>query len=203
MQDFYERYWHNVSPELADFRYKWPILSGFIPTKRCVILDYGCGKGKILSEVEKLNPDARLFGADVSRVARDICQKTVPRAKVLAIDDDQRVSLPPNSCDFVLSLDVIEHIYDTEKVFTEFRRVLKKGGHLLLSTPYYGFLKNIIIALVGFNFVFDPKSPHIRFYTKKTLTSLLTEYGFTVEKFGYYGRFFPVWRGMYVLAKKV
>lgn len=203
MRKFYERYWENEPEELLDFRYKWPKLSTFIPNKRCVILDYGCGKGKILSEIRRINPQASLYGADVSKIACQSSKKKVPTAKILEITDDQRVSIDAYSCDFVLSLDVIEHIYDTEKVFIEFERLVKKGGYLLVSTPYFGFLKNIIIACVGFDIIFDPKTPHIRFYTKKSLVALLEEHGFKVEKFGYYGRFPFVWRGMYALASKL
>jgi len=202
MKKFYERYWDGKQAELEDFRYKWPILSKFIPKKRCIIFDYGCGKGKILSEVRKLNKNATLYGADVSKIARQASRNSVPDVKILEITDNQKVALKSDSCDFVLSLDVIEHIYDTEKVFVEFKRLVKKGGYLLISTPYYGFIKNIIIACMGFNVIYDPKSPHIRFYTKKNLISLLIEHGFIIEKFGYYGRFPFVWRGMYVLAKK-
>lgn len=203
MKNFYERYWDTEPAELSDYRYKWPVLSGFIPRDASVILDYGCGKGKILSDIWSLNKLGRLYGADISKTACSISKKKVPHAKILQINEDQKVALPPKSCDFVLSLDVIEHIYDTEKVFTEFRRLVKKDGKLLLSTPYYGIIKNIIIALVGFDIVYHPKSPHIRFYTKKSLVGILNDYGFQIEQFGYYGRFPFVWRGMYALAKKI
>ncbi len=203
MKNFYERYWDTEPAELSDYRYKWPVLSQYIPRDSSTILDYGCGKGKILSDVSLLNKRGRLYGADISRTARTVSKHAVPRAKILEIDENQKVSLPDHSCDFVLSLDVIEHIYDTDKVFSEFRRLVKKDGYLLLSTPYYGVIKNIIISLIGFNVVYHPRSPHIRFYTMKSLLGLLHDYGFHEQRIGYYGRFSPVWRGMYVLAKKL
>lgn len=199
---FYERYWKGTPVGLGDFAYKWPILKTFIPRKRCVILDYGCGKGKILTEIRKINPRAVLYGADVSAIARKTSKKSVPSAKIFSIDADQRISLRSGSCDFILSLDVIEHIYDTKKVFQEFHRLLGPRGHLLISTPYYGLAKNIIIAIIGFNIVYDPVSAHIRFYTKQSLIKVLREHGFSIIKFGYYGRFPFVWRGMYAFCTK-
>lgn len=203
MKKYYERYWDTEPEELSDYAYKWPVLSRFIPQNSSTILDYGCGKGKILADIRALNTQCRLIGADISSKACAFSKKKVPGATIVKIDEDQKVSLLAGSCDFVLSLDVIEHVYDTEKVFAEYQRLVKKGGYLLLSTPYYGLIKNIIIALIGFDVIYHPKSPHIRFYTKKSLLQILEEYGFKVEKFGYYGRFQFVWRGMYALARKI
>lgn len=202
MKKFYERYWDGTPAELADFKYKWPVLSFFIPVKKCRILDYGCGKGKILSEIRSMNPHASLYGADISSIARRASKTLVPNSTIVSIDENQHIRLPNNFFDFVLSLDVIEHIYDTEKVFMEFKRLVKNGGMLLLSTPYNGLIKNIIISFIGFDIVYNPTSPHIRFYTKKSLERLLKKYGFSAVKFGYYGRIPFVWRGMFVLAKK-
>lgn len=203
MKSFYDRYWDTEPEELSDYAYKWPVISRLIPHDSLTILDYGCGKGKILSDIRRLNAQADLYGADISDTAREVARIRVPGAKILPIGDDQRVLLPEHSCDFLLSLDVIEHVYDTERLFTEFRRLVKTNGHLLLSTPYYGVVKNIVIALIGFETVYHPKSPHIRFYTKRSLLRLLDDFGFKVEQFGFFGRFYPVWRGMYALARKV
>jgi ubiquinone/menaquinone biosynthesis C-methylase UbiE len=204
MKKYYERYWQENSAQLCDFQIKWPLLSQFIPKNiNFKILDYGCGKGKILSEIYKINPESQLYGADISKIALASAAKTVPEAKILLIDDDQKVPLPSNSLDFVISSDVIEHIYDTEKVFYEFNRLLKRGGSLLLSTPYYGVIKNIVIALIGFEKIYDPMTPHIRFYTKNTLVNIVKRFGFEPLQFGRYGRFYPVNNGMYLLAKKV
>ena len=167
------------------------------------ILDYGCGKGKILSLISKMNPSAVLYGADISEEAIRVAGKTVPKAKILVIDDEQHVSLPAHSCDFIVSLDVIEHVYDTERMFEEFNRLLTKDGTLLLSTPYHGLIKNLIIALIGFETVFTPTTAHIRFYTRNTLTSIVKRFGFEPKIFGRYGRFYPVNNGMFLLAKKV
>lgn len=204
MKQYYDRYWENIPAELADFHIKWPVLSRFIPREaNSRVLDYGCGKGKILSEIYKINPSAQLYGADISRIALQSASKEVPKAKILLIDDDQKVPIASKSLDFVVSLDVIEHIYDTEKVFREFNRLLKKGGFLLLSTPYFGIIKNLIIALVGFETIYYPTSPHIRFYTKNTLEDNVKRFGFEPLTFGLYGRFYPLNNGMYLLSRKI
>jgi 2-polyprenyl-6-hydroxyphenyl methylase/3-demethylubiquinone-9 3-methyltransferase len=87
-------------------------------------------------------------------------------------------------------------------MFNEFSRILKKGGVILISTPYCGFFKNLAIAIINFELVYDPLGPHIRYYTRKSLENCLNLIGFRTLHFGVFGRFFPLSKGMYVLAKK-
>jgi SAM-dependent methyltransferase len=60
------------------------------------------------------------------------------------------------------------------------RRVLRPGGRLLLSTPNHPPLLLLRFALSRRAFAahFDPRSDHLRFYTRATLTRLLGEFGF-------------------------
>jgi len=107
-----------------------------------------------------------------------------------------------NTFDFIIVLDVMEHVYDTELVFAELSRVLKPRGRMLITVPFYGLIKNIIISLIAFDFVYNPRSPHIRFYSKKNLLKEIHLANLTSLKFGYFGRFFPISKGMYCLCRK-
>ena len=62
--------------------------------------------------------------------------------------DAQEMTLPDSSFDLVVSNQVLEHIFDIYSCLSEFNRVLKSGGFLLLTTPYHGILKNLTIALM-------------------------------------------------------
>lgn len=204
MSNYYEHYWkRKTRDELEDLSFKWPIISGLIPKeKELVLLDYGCGNGKILSEIAKINPKSTLIGIDVSKNALKKAKKKIPDAKLYLTHDGKKLSLKPASVDFITALDVVEHIYDTPKIFSEFGRVLRPGGKILITTPYHGLLKNLIICVFGFEKIFDPTGPHIRFFTARSLTRCLKDVNLKVLSKGYYGRFFPVSRGMYLIAQK-
>lgn len=202
MKKYYERYW-DERESMGDFEIKWKSLKTNIPTGNDIeFLDFGCGKGFLLSEILKVNPDLKITGADVSKTAIAYAKKAIPSARFTVIEDGHKLPFKNNSFDFILAADVLEHVYDTDMVFTELVRILKPGGKIFISVPYHGMLKNLAISFFGFDFYFDPKQPHIRFYTKKNLFKIVKEKGLDIIKNGYYGRFYPLSYGMYVVCKK-
>jgi ubiquinone/menaquinone biosynthesis C-methylase UbiE len=202
MKQYYERYWKKQEV-LEDFSYKWPVLKKFIPKKRNIsILDFGCGKGVITVEIEKINRHAKIYGVDVSEDALQICRKKLPKHMFKKIVDGGKIPFPDETFDFIIASDVLEHVYDTENAFLEISRVLKKNGKLLVSVPYNGLLKRTIIAAFFFEKIFTAYTPHIRHFTKNTLHEALKLVGLNAFKTGYYGRFYPLSNGMFVLAKK-
>jgi ubiquinone/menaquinone biosynthesis C-methylase UbiE len=57
-------------------------------------------------------------------------------SKSLRIIDDSIEdikSLPDSSVDIIISISLLEHVYDLEKAFKEMKRVLKKDGHMFHS----------------------------------------------------------------------
>lgn len=198
---YYERYWENQE-ELSDFRYKWPVIKKYIPKGKIKILDFGCGKGTITKELRKINKIAQITAVDVSLEALKFAKKSIKKAVFKRIYENKKLPFKDNSFDFIIASDVLEHIYDTDQAFYELGRVLKKKGQILISVPYNGLVKRTIISLFFFDTVFTPTTPHIRFYTEKSLTLMLKKNNIEVIKTGYYGRFFPLSNGMFVIGIK-
>jgi SAM-dependent methyltransferase len=73
------------------------------------------------------------------------------------------------SFDVVICREVIEHVKDTDAVFVEMKRVLKRGGYLLITTP-----NAYTLAMDG--------TFHVRMYTPTTFINELVSYGFKVVK---------------------
>lgn len=202
MEKFYERYWQHEE-ELEDFSYKWPAIESFIPKgERIKLLDFGCGKGKILKEVLKINPHLRITGVDISQKAIAFIKKQLPDHAFYKIEEGQKLPFASGSFNYILALDILEHIYDTEFIFSELARVLAPGSRMLITVPYYGLIKNLIITLVAFDVVYDPRSQHIRFYTKKSLLREVKGARLLPLQVGYFGRFYPVSKGMFCLCEK-
>jgi SAM-dependent methyltransferase len=87
-------------------------------------------------------------------------------------------SLPFGSAEFdcVLATDVLEHIEDDEKAVQEIVRVLRPGGHLVVTVPAF-------MALWGIQ---DDLSHHKRRYRKERISNLLSAQGLVVHHSWYF-----------------
>lgn len=99
------------------------------PQKNESILDIGCNKGLLLY---RLIPKAREV------VGIDINQKLIAELKDEKIKFMSATNLEfeKDSFDKICAFEVIEHIEEIDKVFSEASRVLKKGGKLIVSFPF-------------------------------------------------------------------
>ena len=60
------------------------------------------------------------------------------RSKTIDVQGDgQFLPFPGNLFDTIVSIDVLEHVPDPEKLVSELYRVLKPGGRVILSTPFF------------------------------------------------------------------
>lgn len=86
---------------------------------------------------------------------------------------------PKESFDLIIAIDILEHIEDDEQVLQNFRKVLDKGGKLIISSPS--------------NFDESAKftAEHVRpGYSKEDVCSKLEKAGFRIISFEYsYGKF--------------
>jgi ubiquinone/menaquinone biosynthesis C-methylase UbiE len=141
-------------------------------------LDLGCGEGRFAD---------LLIEAGAHVLAVDVAAEPLRRARARRPDLETRlIELPPPlpfedaSFDVVWAGEVIEHVADTPAWLSEVRRVLRSGGHLVLTTPDHGPLTTLAMALRPwlFDAHFDPRGDHLRFYTRRTLAALLADFGF-------------------------
>jgi len=72
--------------------------------------------------------------------------------------------------DTVFALNVVEHIYDDSLAIKNAKKLLKKGGHLIILVPSYNSLMN----------GFDKELGHYRRYNKKSLSLLFKENQFEI-----------------------
>lgn len=194
--------WGNMEEEL---RKRVNFFSAAIRGK---ILDAGCGLGDWVFHLAKFDGVDRAVGIDISET---VIKKSVKKSRGKKLQNKTKFiagsldSLPfkDSSFDSIFSLEVAEHVLDVNSMFAEFNRVLKKGGYLGISTVDFNLLKMIIIGIFFFEKYFDPRSPHIRFFTKKTLEKMLDKNGFKVIDYKWIRSYFGIMpMGQMVLAQK-
>jgi SAM-dependent methyltransferase len=139
-------------------------------------LDLGAGDGRLGQELRA----RELVLADVSEVALERARRRLPEADARRIGPDAPLPFDDSDFDLVLCAETIEHVRDVQLLLSEIRRVLRPRGTLAVTTPAYGRLTGLKLLAGGFEREFDPLSPHIRFFTRRSLSRLLAELGFDV-----------------------
>jgi SAM-dependent methyltransferase len=108
----------------------------------------------------------------VSRVALERAGRRLgPDTRLVELEPDAPLPFGDGEFDLVLCAETIEHVRDVQLLLSEIRRVLRPGGTLALTTP-----ANLPVGRRP-----NPLSPHLRFFTRRTLRTLLGELGFDVR----------------------
>lgn len=147
-------------------------------TRRCC--DAGCGTGVAFPV---LHGWARVVGIDCAEEALRYCVARGERG--LALASVTAIPFGEASFDLVVSCDVLYHrgVRDKALGVREMRRVLKRGGLLLINVPAYEWLRSSHD---------DAVHTDMRF-TRTRLARLLVENGFEVVRITYWNTLlFPV-----------
>jgi ubiquinone/menaquinone biosynthesis C-methylase UbiE len=96
------------------------------------LVDVGCGTGRHWPALFDRSP-ARLIGYDVSAGMLNRLRKKYPHAETHQLKDSALHGLSGATCDLVLSTLTIAHIPDLPAALTEWARVLKPGGDMLIT----------------------------------------------------------------------
>jgi SAM-dependent methyltransferase len=95
-----------------------------------VVLDAGCGTGRYGAMLEGLGHI--LIGVDTSKAMLDIYRRKLPKASVIEVSITG-LTLPSASVDNLICNRVLSHSEHLRFALKEFARVLKPGGHALIS----------------------------------------------------------------------
>lgn len=165
MDAFREGVWEGVPsgarPEDFARRRRW-LLGHVQPGAK--VLDLGCGDGAFAAELAAAG--ATVLGVDVSATALDRARERLPGADFRKSADGAPLPVDNGWADVVWAGDVLEHVVDVAGMLADVRLALRDGGQLLVTTPAHG-------PLVTRTSPLDPRSDHLRFFTRAALHSLL------------------------------
>jgi SAM-dependent methyltransferase len=105
-------------------------LKRYLPQFSGIVVDLGCGnmpyKEIILSNK-----------AITKYISVDWPETDMYKSQPDVVWDGKHIPLEDNSIDFLLLTEVAEHLSDPESVFREIKRILKPGGVLVGTTPFF------------------------------------------------------------------
>lgn len=143
----------------------------FAPGRR--LLDIGCGAGFFLKAAQEMGWEVE--GVELSEAAANFAQKVLGlRVRQGKFENG---GFPDESFDVVTLQDTLEHLSFPRQTLTEVRRVLKRGGLLMLNTPD---LDSLSRRFLGPAWAVLSPAEHLTYYTEKTLSGTLSRAGFEV-----------------------
>lgn len=133
-----------------------------------VVLDYGAGNGEFAKYLVSLG--AKVF---VSEIDKD-CQKVLKNKGFNFIPEEDLTNFYyKNKFDYIISLEVIEHLTEPRKLIELFYDLLKDNGRVLLTTPNHLYWKLRIKYLIGNIEAFEYPNKHFSFFSENSLYNLL------------------------------
>ncbi len=111
------------------------------PSEGEVCLDLGCGRGNdVLKMAGKVGPRGRVYGVDITEGMLEKARRTAEKISAGNVEfiraDLEKIPLPDQSVDLVISNCTINHVSDKKSTWKEIYRILKDGGRFVVSDIY-------------------------------------------------------------------
>jgi glycosyltransferase involved in cell wall biosynthesis len=180
-------------PEFSEYFVHYPIKQSKHSSHYCVerlvgsnqeVLDIGCGEGTFAAELAKNGN--RTVGVDavpVSSVSSAL--EEYVRLDLESGLEPLLQSLGSRRFDYVLMLDILEHLRYPERILTQAADALRDNGRIIVSLPNVANIAVRLMLLFGrFNYtergILD--RTHLRFYTHKTARQMLEQAGYEIVR---------------------
>ena len=122
----FEKVYHQVRKHTL--KKKLQLVSKY--AKSQTLMDIGCGTGDFLGFVNQNGWNVK--GLEPSPDARE---KAIKNHKVEVESTDELSKQVSESFDAITMWHVLEHVYNLNDDFAQFKRILKKDGHLFIAVP--------------------------------------------------------------------
>ncbi len=175
---YFERLWSELPdapPERFERRRDFLLASLPVGAR---VLDVGCGSGWFAEALAAAGFAA--VGVEVAAEAVRRARGRCPELEFALAGEDGELPFAPASFDAAWLGEVLEHVQDGLGLLGEVARVLAPGGLLLASTPDHSRALRLWLGLSSraFERHFEPRSDHVRFFTRRSFDALLEAAGF-------------------------
>ena len=130
----------------------------------CEVLDVPAGEGALASRLQKLGFEVSC--CDLYPQIFQLRGKEIRQGNL-----DERLPYENNSFDALVCVEGLEHIENPANAVREFARILRPGGHLVISVP------NIMNIEERLKWLFFGYTSHFKPLSKENLSSIRAEFG--------------------------
>lgn len=204
MEPSYSEYRYNDSGLNPSHEYLLPtvkkILSSAKPSR---VIDIGCGNGSAASFLTALGHE--VTGVDASESGITQARENFPNIRFEQLSAYSDLGTAYGKFSAVIALEIIEHLYSPRQFMETVTNTLEPGGIAIISTPYHGYIKNLALAITGkldAHFTALWEGGHIKFWSIRTLSTLIEDVGLIVDSIYRVGRIPPLAKSMILVARK-
>ncbi len=174
--DPFQKIWHRT---------RFTQVSKLIEPTGGSVLDIGSADGMFSKVIFDKTKADKFIGMDVIKTSVDWASKHWAKEKKMkfVVGDAHKLDYKSETFDVVFAMEVLEHVVDPEKVLSEVKRILKKGGYGVFLVPS----DSLLFRTIWFMWLhFYPRGwvwrdTHIQTYRGGYLTRVCKEVGFKIE----------------------
>jgi O-antigen biosynthesis protein len=173
-------YYSFARPEVVE-----AIIKNKIPAGK--VLEIGCAGGATGKNLKERLPVQYYVGIDISQEAADIAKKHLDKVIVANIEETDLASefgLKRGEFDLLLSLDVLEHLYNPWDALAELSSFIKPGGYVVASLPNIQnitIVQDLIKGIWQYQDAGILDATHLRFFTLDEAKKMFSGAGLAIK----------------------
>jgi ubiquinone/menaquinone biosynthesis C-methylase UbiE len=151
------------------------------------VIEIGCGDGDLLFRLNTKYKE--VWGIDIAEPRINRIQKKLREHDMINVrveDTNQRLDFEDGHFSTVISVAVLEHIFDPYHLISECNRLLHHKGTLIVQVPNIAYLPNRMRLFFGLLPVTSTEigwdGGHLHYFTRSTLKKLFEDGGFEAVK---------------------
>ena len=138
---------------------------------KATAIDVGCGSGEFANILKKYY--GKVIGIDISDKMINLAQENSKGNITFQINECTNISLDDNSVDYIFALGLLDYVENLQTVFSEFKRILKKKGKIIITIPKNPSLFEPFRWFTKFRYILFDAPPVVNAVHKDTLISLI------------------------------
>jgi ubiquinone/menaquinone biosynthesis C-methylase UbiE len=164
----------------------------FVKNNNNYILDVGSGGGWTAC---KLKHKGNLFLTDLSH--KNLCLIKKGKNIESVVADAMALPYKTNSFDYIVISEVLEHINEPDKVIETLIALLKKGGKIIITTPYNEKIKYSLCIHCN---QITPVNAHLHSFNIENMKNICSDFEFlSLESYKFGNKLFTITRLSYLL----
>jgi 2-polyprenyl-3-methyl-5-hydroxy-6-metoxy-1,4-benzoquinol methylase len=150
--------------------------------KNQTILDIGCATGYLGAEIKKKGN--RVYGVEISEKMAKEAKKILDEIVIGNIEEIE-LPWPEKFFDIIICADILEHLFDPEKVLISLKRYLKDNGLLIVSIPNvanWSIRKELLFGRFNYQAKGLLDEGHVKFFTYDSAKKMIERAGYKTKE---------------------